>query len=66
MEDKEMKRFSLTAVLIVTGISFLIFSKTLWMIDGFRLPLFNWVGVIAILSGVLNMVRNRLVRCKEK
>jgi hypothetical protein len=66
MEDKELKKFSLTALLFVTGISFFIFSKALWLIDGIRLPLFNWIGVIAVLSGSLNMIFSMLIRSKEK
>jgi hypothetical protein len=66
MEEKELKKFSLTALLIVTGISFFIFSKALWLIDGIRLPLFNWIGIIAILSGLLNMICGMLIRSKEK
>jgi hypothetical protein len=66
MEEKELKKFSLTALLFVTGISFFIFSKALWLIDGTRLPLFNWIGIIAVLLGLLNMIRNMMTKSEEK
>jgi hypothetical protein len=65
MEEKELKKFSLTALFLVTGICFFIFGKVLWIIDGTRLPLFTRVGFIAILFGSLNMIRNLLQRTKE-
>ena len=51
MEDKEMKRFSRNAFLLVTGFCFLSFSKLLDYLDGTRIPFFIWIGVTAIITG---------------
>ena len=51
MEDKEMKQFSRNAFLLVTGFSFLAFSKLLDYLDGTRIPFFTWIGVTAIVAG---------------
>ena len=66
MEDKELKIFSLTALLFVTGICFFVFCKMLWWIDGTRLPLFSRIGAIAILLGSLNMIRSMLAGSEKK
>jgi hypothetical protein len=66
MEDKDLKKFSLTALFFVTGISFFIFSKAIWLIDRTRLPVFSWIGLIAILLGFLNMIRNMRESSEEK
>ena len=66
MEDKDLKRFSLTALFFVTGICFFVFGKAIWFIDGTRLPLFSRVGFLAILFGSLNMIRGLLQRTKEE
>ena len=62
MEDKEMKEFSWTAFLLVTGFSFILFSKILRLLDGTRLPAFTWIGVVTILIGSLHFI----VTLKEK
>lgn len=66
MEEKELKKFSLTALLFVTGICFFIFGKALWFIDGTRLPIFTRIGIITILLGFFNMIRGMLTRSQEK
>jgi hypothetical protein len=66
MEDKDLKKFSLTALFFVTGICFFVFGKALWIIDGTRLPLFTRIGIIAILLGSLNMIRSLLQKTKEE
>ena len=53
MEDKEMKEFSRTAFFFVTGFSFIVFSKILKLLNRAPLPLFTWIGVIAIMIGSL-------------
>jgi hypothetical protein len=66
MEEKELKKFSLTALFFVTGICFLIFTKALWLIDGTRLPVFSAIGYIAILLGIFNMLRNRMTSTEDE
>ena len=56
MEDKEMKQFSRNAFLLVTGFSFLAFSKLLDYLDGTRLPFFTWIGLIAIVAGSISSI----------
>ena len=56
MEDKEMKRFSRNAFLLVTGFSFLSFSKLLDYLDGTRLPFFTWIGLTAIIAGSFSSI----------
>ena len=56
MEDKQMKEFSRTAFFFVTGFSFIIFSKVLQFLNRTPLPLFTWIGVIAIMIGSLYCV----------
>jgi predicted ABC-type exoprotein transport system permease subunit len=62
MDDKETKEFSWTAILLVTGFSFFFFSKILQWLDGTPLPVFTWIGIIAVLLGSLNSI----VSLKEK
>ena len=59
MEDKQMKDFSWTAFFLVTGFSFFMFSKLLWMLDGTPLPVFTWLGIVAILIGALRILLSR-------
>ena len=56
MEDKEMKEFSRTAFFLVTGFSFIVFSKMLRFLNRAPLPLFTWIGVIAIIVGSLHCI----------
>ncbi len=56
MEDKEMKQFSWTAFLLVTGFSFFMFSKMMLFLDGTQLPLFTWIGISLIAAGSLRAV----------
>ena len=53
MDDKEMKKIFWPAFFLVTGFSFFIFSKVLQWLDGTRQPAFNWIGIVAILTGLL-------------
>ena len=62
MEDNEIKDFSRTAFFLVTGFSFILFSKILQILDRARLPVFNWIGVFAIMIGSLYCI----VTLKEK
>lgn len=57
-----MKEFSWTAFYVVTGFSFILFSKILHLLDGTPLPVFNWIGAIAIIMGSLYYI----VTLKEK
>jgi len=57
MDDRNLKEFSWTAFFLVTGFSFFIFSKLLQFLDGTHLPLFSWIGVLAIVIGSLNSIR---------
>jgi predicted ABC-type exoprotein transport system permease subunit len=66
MEDKGMKEFSLTALFLVTGLCFFIFSKALQFIDGTHLPVFTWIGVLCILIGSLNSIRTLMEGTEEK
>lgn len=60
MNDKETDQFSWTALFLVTGFSFFVFSKTLQYLDGSHMPAFTWIGVIAILIGSLNSIRTSM------
>ncbi|MBI5856172.1 MAG: hypothetical protein HZB42_00875 [Sphingobacteriales bacterium] len=66
MEDKDLKEFSWTAFLLVTGFSFFFFSKILQKLDGTDLPLFSWIGVIAIVAGSLNSIRSMMEKAEKK
>ena len=66
MEDKEMKDFSWTALFLVTGFCFFAFSKLLQLLDGTHLPVFTWIGVIAILLGSLNYIRTLMGSTEER
>ena len=56
MDDKEMKQFSRNAFLLVTGFSFLAFSKLMDYLDGTRIPFFTWIGVTAIVAGSFSCI----------
>jgi hypothetical protein len=56
MEDKQMKDFSWTAFFLVTGLSFFLFSKLLWMLDGTPLPVFTWLGIASIAIGSFRII----------
>jgi hypothetical protein len=65
MEDKDIKEFSWTAFLLVTGFCFFFFSKILERLDGEHLPLFTWIGIIAIVSGSINSIRTLMERTEK-
>jgi hypothetical protein len=48
MEDKE---FSLSAFFLVSGISFIGFSKIIQFLDGVDLNWFTWIGVGFLIAG---------------
>jgi hypothetical protein len=48
MEDKE---FSLSAFFLVSGISFIAFSKIIQFLDGVDLSLFSWIGIAFLIAG---------------
>jgi predicted membrane channel-forming protein YqfA (hemolysin III family) len=56
MEDKEMKEFSWTAFFLVTGFSLILFSKILQFLDGTRLQVFTWAGIVTIIIGSLYFI----------
>lgn len=58
MDDRNLREFSWTAFFLVTGFSFFIFSKLLQFLDGTHLPVFSWIGVIAIVIGSLSSIRS--------
>jgi hypothetical protein len=53
MEEEEMKKFSLMALLLVTGFSFLLFGFVLRILDGVDTRLFMGFGLITFISGVV-------------
>jgi hypothetical protein len=53
MGDKELKNIFWPAFLLVTGFSFFLFSKVLHWLDGTRQPFFKWIGIVAIIVGLL-------------
>jgi hypothetical protein len=53
VEDKEIKSFSLPALLIVTGISFLLFALGFRILDGDKMKLFLEIGFISFVAGVV-------------
>lgn len=53
MEDKE---FSLSAFFLVSGISFIGFSKMLQLLDGTDLRLFTWMGVAFLIIGAVSAI----------
>jgi hypothetical protein len=65
MEDKEMKEFSVTAFFLVTGFSFIVFSKALRLLNRTPLPLFTWIGVIAIMIGSVYCIATLKGRSEE-
>lgn len=66
MEDKEMKQFSWTAFFLVTGFSFFMFSKMMLFLDGTNLPVFTWLGILAIAIGSIRAVRSLNSRPEER
>ena len=66
MEDKDIKEFSWTAFLLVTGFSFFFFGKVLQVLDGTHIPAFTWVGVIAIVAGSVNSIRTLMEKTEKK
>jgi hypothetical protein len=66
MEDNEMKKFSWTAFFLVTGFSFFMFSKLMDFLDGTQLPVFTWIGVLAIVIGFLSMIGSLKQKPEEK
>ena len=66
MEDKHMKEFSLSAFLLVTGFCFFFFSKVLFALDRTDLPLFTWIGVVAIIAGSISSIRSLVVKPHKK
>lgn len=66
MDDSNLKEFSWTAFFLVTGFSFFIFSKLLQNLDGTHLPLFTWIGVIAIVIGSLSSIMSLAERHRKE
>jgi len=53
MKDKQIDRFSWTALFLVTGFSFFVFSKMLKFLTGSQLPVFTWIGIISLVIGFI-------------
>lgn len=53
----EEKGFATAAFFLVTGVSFLGFSKIILLLDGENLPLFTWLGVLFLLVGGFLAIR---------
>ena len=51
MKDKEMDKFFWIALFLVTGFCFFLFNKILLFLNGTSLPVFSWIGIIALLIG---------------
>jgi hypothetical protein len=66
MEDKELRKFSRTAFFLVTGLSFILFSKIVQLLDGARLQIFTLIGILAIMVGSLNGFVKFMERAEEK
>ena len=56
MEEKEMREFSLPALLLVTGFCFLSFALVLRVLDGVNMKLFFMIGFITFVSGFITGV----------
>ena len=55
MEDNEMKKFSRTAFFLVTGFCFSLFNTVLQLLDRTREPVFTWIGIAALMTGLAIM-----------
>jgi hypothetical protein len=53
MDENKLKNIFWPSFFLVTGFSFFLFSKVLQWLDGTRQPLFNWIGIVAIVVGLL-------------
>lgn len=56
MNDQELKGFFWTPLLIVTGVSFLLFGEIMNFVGGSHADWFYKLGVAGILAGVLSFV----------
>ena len=57
MKDKEINKFFWIALFLVTGFSFFGFSKLYKYVNGSNLPVFTWIGLIALLIGSFMSIR---------
>ena len=53
MEELKMRKFSLLALLFVTGLSFLLFTLYVKIAEGVIIELFLWTGIISLFAGLL-------------
>jgi hypothetical protein len=56
MDDKELIKINWPVFLLITGFCFLLFNKALYWLEGYRQPVFNWIGFIVIAVGLLSFV----------
>ena len=56
MEEKEIRGFSIPALLLVTGTCFLLFTLALRILDGVIMKFFLETGFLTFLAGVITGV----------
>jgi len=66
MEKKEIREFSIPAMLLVTGFCFLSFALVLRILDGVSMKFFRRTGFIIFLSGVLTGVHILIDKKKRR
>ncbi|MBM3417059.1 MAG: hypothetical protein FJY20_11610 [Bacteroidetes bacterium] len=56
MEEKEMREFSLTHLLLVTGVCSLAFTAIMKILDGTTLSIFLFTGIVSLGLGTLGLL----------
>ncbi|MGH2552113.1 MAG: hypothetical protein ACRDEB_00260 [Chitinophagaceae bacterium] len=65
MDDQDLEKISWPSFLIVTGFCFLLFNTLLRWLEGTRQPLFNWIGIVAIITGSLMAILSHYKRSEK-
>jgi hypothetical protein len=62
MEEKEMKEYSLTNLLLVTGTCCLAFTAIMKILDGTTLSIFLFTGIVSLGLGILGLLGRLLFK----
>ncbi|MBK8952334.1 MAG: hypothetical protein IPM85_08710 [Chitinophagaceae bacterium] len=61
-EGVKERNESLPLLLLVTGISSLVFNGMIYLLDGIIVPVFTWVGTAGIILGLLFFVLSKSLK----
>ena len=61
-EDRRLNEFSISNFLLVTGLSFLVFTGVMRLLDGVTIRILLMIGLVSLGLGVLGLLLKLLVR----